>query len=193
MLRDGLALLLRPNGRALVKAVLDSAPEQRITRFLNTSRDLIARATEAKLPRLVIPTCLSYARIAQLEGWYRRAIASAAADAESSSNTDEQTPLETARALLTTAHDLCNTFPGGANYVTEVEDTMRLFESERYEEVTPEEIAAIKKAMVSGPEGISTHSGHWYTCRNGHPVSLQMKDGGGDCGGRGADNLIVCD
>jgi hypothetical protein len=44
---------------------------------------------------------------------------------------------------------------------------------EWYEEVSPEELAAIKAAMVSG---IATHSGHWYNCENGHPVSLIRKE-----------------
>ena len=51
-----------------------------------------------------------------------------------------------------------------------VRATMKLYEGPRYEEVTPEELAAIKTAMVSGPGGIATHSGHWYNCENGHPV-----------------------
>jgi hypothetical protein len=42
---------------------------------------------------------------------------------------------------------------------------------EWYEEVTTEEIEAIKAAMVSGSQGIATHPGHWYNCKNGHPVS----------------------
>lgn len=54
-----------------------------------------------------------------------------------------------------------------------VEVTMRLHEGPRYEEVTPEELAAIKTAMVSGNRGIATHSGHWYNCENGHPVCFR--------------------
>jgi len=45
-----------------------------------------------------------------------------------------------------------------------------------YEKVTDEELAAIKLAMVSGPRGIATHSGHWYNCVNGHPFAI------GECG-----------
>jgi hypothetical protein len=48
---------------------------------------------------------------------------------------------------------------------------MKLLGREWYEVVTPEELAVIKAAMVSGPRGIATHSGHWYNCANGHPVS----------------------
>lgn len=55
-----------------------------------------------------------------------------------------------------------------------VRATTRLYEGPRYEEVTPDELAAIKTAMVSGSGGIATHSGHWYNCRNGHPVSWPL-------------------
>jgi hypothetical protein len=41
---------------------------------------------------------------------------------------------------------------------------------EFYQEVTKEEVEAIKRAMLSGPRGMATHSGHWYKCENGHPV-----------------------
>ncbi len=84
------------------------------------------------------------------------------------------TPTETAREYLATAQALCATFPGGSEYQAELAETLRLFEGPRYETVTPEEIAAIKAAMVSGPGGIATHSGHWYTCRNGHSVSTSL-------------------
>ena len=47
---------------------------------------------------------------------------------------------------------------------------------EWYELVSVEEVAAIKAAMVSGPQGIATHFGHWYKCQNGHPFAI------GDCG-----------
>ena len=46
--------------------------------------------------------------------------------------------------------------------------------STRYEAVTPAEIAAIKKAMVTGPDGFATHSGRWYKCVNGHPVGTRL-------------------
>lgn len=42
--------------------------------------------------------------------------------------------------------------------------------------MTTEEIEAIKKAMLSGPRGIASHSGHWYNCVNGHPFAI------GECG-----------
>lgn len=52
-----------------------------------------------------------------------------------------------------------------------IEKMNRLSEGPRYEEVTPEELAYIKIAMVGGRGGMATNSGHWYNCINGHPVS----------------------
>jgi hypothetical protein len=46
-----------------------------------------------------------------------------------------------------------------------------MLDKEFYEAVSGEELESIKKAMVSGRGGIATHSGHWYKCVNGHPVS----------------------
>ncbi|KUM59257.1 hypothetical protein ACN42_g7873 [Penicillium freii] len=52
----------------------------------------------------------------------------------------------------------------------------RLSEGSRYEEVTPEELASIKIAMVGGQRGMATNSGHWYNCINEHPFAI------GECG-----------
>ena len=51
-------------------------------------------------------------------------------------------------------------------------ESVKLLGKEWYEDVTAEELDAVKAAMVSGPQGINTHSGHWYNCVNGHPVGL---------------------
>lgn len=168
-------------GGSLVNRLV--APE--LTRFRQDCLELISEATKAHLPRLVIPTCVSYAKIVQLTGWYSRTIettdraatnaitptvgGSTSRSVENKGKGEEDTT-ETARQLLADALALCDSFPGGADYRAEVEETMRLFEGPRYETVTPEEIVAIKSAMVSGRGGFATHSGHWYTCRNGHPV-----------------------
>ncbi|MCJ1311346.1 hypothetical protein MMC25_005017 [Agyrium rufum] len=56
------------------------------------------------------------------------------------------------------------------------EESIRLMKKAWYEEVTAEEISAIKAAMVSGSQGIASHSGHWYNCKNGHPFAI------GECG-----------
>jgi hypothetical protein len=53
-----------------------------------------------------------------------------------------------------------------------VEEAIKLLRGEWYSEVTADELALIKQAMVSGSGGIATHSGRWYQCQNGHPVDL---------------------
>lgn len=78
-----------------------------------------------------------------------------------------------AKELLRKALLLCKQpFKGADTLVAAVDMSLKLLGMEFYVEVSKEEIEAIKQAMVSGPGGISTHSGHWYNCVNGHPVSL---------------------
>lgn len=80
--------------------------------------------------------------------------------------------VENARVLLGEALEMCSSlkFNGADQLKTEVEETLRLY-SDRYEAMTAEEMASIKTAMVSGASGIASHSGHWYKCQKGHPVS----------------------
>ncbi|KAK8013589.1 hypothetical protein PG991_009182 [Apiospora marii] len=48
----------------------------------------------------------------------------------------------------------------GDGTLVAVKGLQRLFKEERYKAVTPDELASIKVAMVSGRGGIVTHSGH---------------------------------
>ena len=74
--------------------------------------------------------------------------------------------------MLETAKDACAYGFSDADILLHaVEESIKLLGKEWYKEVTAEELAAIIVAMVSGPNGIATHSGHWYNCANGHPVS----------------------
>jgi hypothetical protein len=176
VLRDTFTILSKRNAPFVPSLIPGGPPEKRTTRFLGQCTDLITKATEAKLPRLTIPATLSYARIAQLEAWYRRTTnnTNSPIDAGTSNGTMDPAPMsstETARHLLDSALALCDTLPDETDLRAEVEETMRLYSGPRYETVTPEEIAAIKSAMVDGAGGIATHSGHWYRCANGHPVS----------------------
>ncbi len=75
--------------------------------------------------------------------------------------------------MLEKAREMCaQGFENADNLLRAVEELIKMLRKEWYEEVNAEEIAAIKAAMVRGSEGIATHSGHWYNCANGHPVSL---------------------
>jgi hypothetical protein len=84
----------------------------------------------------------------------------------------ERSCIETSKALLERSKPLCEAqFEGAALLAVKVDVALRRLGSERYEEVTKDEMKSIKLAMISGPGGISTHSGHWYKCQNGHAVS----------------------
>ncbi|KAK4160894.1 hypothetical protein QBC43DRAFT_269827 [Cladorrhinum sp. PSN259] len=149
--------------------------------FFQSCKKVIEQGSDAKLPRIVIQATLHYARIAQLYSCYLRSRpAESLPVAEEKPSKNKQQPNEnihdTAKELLEKALDLCNSFGGGADYLSEVEEMLRLYTGPRYEEVTPEELQLIKQAMVTGRGGISTHSGHWYNCENGHPFAI------GECG-----------
>lgn len=82
-----------------------------------------------------------------------------------SNNTDTKiatTYVETAKELLKDAQSLCDQPFHNAHGPREaVNESIKLLRKSWYEEVTPEEIQAIKAAMVSGPRGIRTNAGHW--------------------------------
>jgi hypothetical protein len=78
-----------------------------------------------------------------------------------------------AKEYLQEAERLCGKgFRNADELLKTVKKLLKLLDEKWYEEVTSKELEAIKLAMVSGHGGISTHSGHWYNCENGHPVSL---------------------
>ncbi|KAK3400773.1 hypothetical protein B0T20DRAFT_152968 [Sordaria brevicollis] len=155
---------------------------------LKSCKHVVKAASSAKLPRLVIEASLFYGRIVQLYERSRRKHRNAAQDKDSGAelNEDEvesgqhkgkeEDRVETAKKLLGDALTLCDTLPSTESLREAIEATLKLFTTEWYEEVTPEEWAAIKTAMVNGRDGIATHSGHWYNCENGHPFAI------GECG-----------
>ncbi|KAK2629028.1 hypothetical protein QTJ16_002131 [Diplocarpon rosae] len=53
-----------------------------------------------------------------------------------------------------------------------IDHILSLLRKEWYEEVTAAELAAIKNAIVSSRNDITTHSGHWHNCENGHPLAI---------------------
>ncbi|EFR02412.1 NFX1-type zinc finger-containing protein 1 [Nannizzia gypsea CBS 118893] len=85
--------------------------------------------------------------------------------------------IETAKGLLEKALETCQRpFYNVEGLRVVVEQSINSMKREWYEEVTSVEKEAIKAAMLSGPRGIATHSGHWYNCSNGHPFVI------GECG-----------
>jgi hypothetical protein len=133
--------------------------------FFETCKTFITDSIDANLWRLSVEGILHYAKIARL---YKSHCHSLTTNIENASE-----HINLAKGLLQIAKDACaHGFSGADILLHAVEESIKLLGKEWYEEVTAEELAAIKVAMVSGPNGIATHSGHWYNCANGHPVSL---------------------
>ncbi|TLD10377.1 hypothetical protein PgNI_06085 [Pyricularia grisea] len=132
---------------------------------LKTCAELIGESTADRFPRASVQLTLCYANMTKA---LEALVGGGGKVAELS---------DTARTLLDAARRLCKElrFDGAQKLGLAVEDSLRLFE-DRYETVTAAELDDIKSAMVSGPGGIATHSGHWYKCQNGHPFAI------GECG-----------
>jgi hypothetical protein len=131
---------------------------------MSLCRKLIADCINGNLPKLAVETILYYARIAQ--------VFSSSGIAQDGDRTKALEYRDTAKTLLEEAEKLCNNaFRDRDTLLQAVNHYRNLLDKEFYEEVSAEELKAIKQAMVTGRGGISTHSGHWYNCANGHPVS----------------------
>ncbi len=145
-----------------------NAPEQQLKSFFENCRGFIDDCYTESLPKLAVEASLYYASAARSYQSYSRATHTDIQDASQR--------VASAKEMLEKAQDDCALgFQNANSLLKAVEDSMRLLGREWYEEVTAEEIAAIKKAMVGASSGgIVTHSGHWYNCANGHPVSLVL-------------------
>ncbi|EGX94155.1 NFX1-type zinc finger-containing protein 1 [Cordyceps militaris CM01] len=161
---------------AMKKANLSQAPKwpggsplRSAKLFLDSCASLITRCRADALPKLAVEAMLYHARMAHMYRFSPRL------DDEGKANASGL--LGEARENLETASRLCEQPFQDADTLKEaVRKTRRLLEADRYEAVSPEEIASIKKAMLSGRGGMATHSGHWYNCVNGHPFAI------GECG-----------
>lgn len=138
-----------------------------IPRTLSLFRDGEAFIDECKLenlPKMAVEVSLLYADTARAHELFCRSSSVDLATAEVHTNKAQQ--------LLQDARAICHQpFQNAESLRSAVEELIRVMKKQWYEEVTEEEIESIKAAMVSGPSGIATHSGHWYNCENGHPVS----------------------
>lgn len=129
-----------------------------IERFLQTCRTFVGDANVARLPKIVVEASLYFARVVQIHRWLETGEA-------------KEAYVEEGRSLLEQSLQLCQqSFQNAEQLKSAIDASLKALLSERYELVTAEELAAIKRAMVSGPQGIATQSGHWYNCVNGHPV-----------------------
>jgi type 1 glutamine amidotransferase len=140
------------------------SPIAKTDQFLKDTKKLVDDCIRESLPKLAVEAILHYARIAQ-----------SFSGAHSGKNIDRAKAISyrtSAKELLTMADKLCNhSFRGRDNFRQAITAASSMLNKEFYEAVSKEELESIKKAMVSGRGGIATHSGHWYKCVNGHPVS----------------------
>lgn len=162
----------------LISAVLESssanasitlpapAPEKQAKSFFGDYSAFIDNCDAEKLPKLAVEASLHYAGTARAYWSYCRAINTGDIQFASQQVAFAKASLEKAKGFCTLGFQNANSLLKAA------EEALRLLSRKRYEKITANEIAAIKEAMVSaGPLGTMTHSGHWYNCANGHPVS----------------------
>ena len=171
------------------------ALEKQAKTFLSDYSAFIDNCEAKNLPKLAVEASLHYAGTTRAYQCYCRA--SNADDIQFASQ-----QVASAKAMLEKAKGSCLLGFQNANALLKaVEEALRFLGREWYEKVTVEEITAIKEAMVSaGSSGIMTHSGHWYNCVNGHPVSCVLYSSHfprhyilslGDCSSYG-DLLLCC-
>ena len=132
--------------------------------FFQSCKNFIDEFQVENLPKLAVEVSLFYASIARsFESFCH----------SSKMNLDKAaTHIAMAKQLLEEAREVCKQpFQNAESLRNAVEESLRLMKKRWYEEVTAEEINVIKAAMVSGSQGIASHSGYWYNCENGHPVS----------------------
>jgi len=142
-------------------------PGQLAKPFFAICQVFIADCLLENLPKLSVEATLSYAKIAHL---YESYCQSNKSDIDTASE-----HINFVRELLDKAAELCNRgFQNADTLRTAVEGLTKILQKPWYEVVTAAELASIKAAMVSGSSGIATHSGHWYNCANGHPVSTSL-------------------
>ena len=166
LLADNLSIaqVLKSNPTGSSIGVSGDAPDLPAEPFFKCCGTFVDECGIESLPKLGVEACLYYARIARS---YESYCHSTKANVDHASDY-----VKTAKDLLLKANELCaQPFENADGLRHAVEESMSLLGREWYEPVTTEELAGIKTAMISGPRGIATHSGHWYNCANGHPVS----------------------
>ncbi|KAL3467220.1 hypothetical protein BJX64DRAFT_192492 [Aspergillus heterothallicus] len=139
-----------------------------VKEVLNSMETFIADPVSRMFPRMLVEVQLYYAKIAVLLRSHRGV---------PGMETTTTTYGEKAKEYLQEAESLCGRgFQSGTELMSVTKQLVKLLGEKWYEELTSQELAAIKLAMVSGRGGLSTHSGHWYNCENGHPFAV------GECG-----------
>lgn len=168
ILEDMLSIARALNSATLIQSLQwpGGSPLRRVQPFMDTSASFIASCGTEALPKLAVEATLYHGRMAHMYQSCSSLDGTSLAAKAMGFVEDAKANLESALLLCEQPFQHSEVLKGA------VQDIIRLLQRERYETVSAEEIAAIKKAMVSGSGGIATHSGHWYNCENGHPVSV---------------------
>ncbi|KAI1006799.1 hypothetical protein K3495_g1423 [Podosphaera aphanis] len=131
--------------------------------FFRACKVLFETCRDENLPRRGVDCAIYYGQVAREYNMCNF----------STDRTKTQEVVIEAKELLSEARRLCGQpFQGADELAIAIDTILKHLQDQWYEEVTPEEKAAIMAAMVSGSQGIATHSGHWYECARGHPVSF---------------------
>lgn len=142
-------------------------PIQLSTSFFKICEVFITDCNAENLLKLNVEARLYYARAARIFQAY--------ASSNQNSNTNATDYTATAKAYLEEAKQMCTQpFQNAQFLLFAVKQTLDSLRREWYAPIGVSELSAIKSAMVAGPRGLATHSGHWYNCQNGHPVSPNM-------------------
>nr|RBQ87343.1 hypothetical protein FVER53263_00185 [Fusarium verticillioides] len=174
--QDSVALLQACRGKVnatVIQGWLKEQPLLDTIDFFITCHHLINEAKKANLPRIFASATLCYAKVSQLATWCAQTQDGTAAPTPGDESVKKY--VDRAKKLLEDALLQCGDLVDSEELKERLEEMSRLFEPQ-YHAVTPEELASIKSAMVSGRGGLATHSGHWYNCVNGHPFAI------GECG-----------
>lgn len=159
-----IAQVLQPMPPGIAIEMSGGAPDQLAKLFFDSCKSFITECKAESLPKLGAEANLYYATIARS---YRSFVFTTNDDVAKSAEY-----VKMVQELLEQARDLCDQKFQDAEILRQAVDaSAKQFGKDWYEEVTAEEMAAIKAAMVGGPRGIVTHSGHWYNYQNGYPVS----------------------
>jgi hypothetical protein len=155
----------------LIQGWLKEQPLLSTVDFFTICHNLINEAKIANLPRIIVSASLCYAKVSQLATWCAQT--QDGTTAPTPGNESVKKYVGRAKEFLQAALLCCENLGNSKELKERLEEMSRLFEPQ-YHAVTPEELASIKSAMVSGRGGLATHSGHWYNCANGHPVSRNL-------------------
>ncbi|KAF2858127.1 P-loop containing nucleoside triphosphate hydrolase protein [Piedraia hortae CBS 480.64] len=144
-----------------------------VSNFFRDCNEFITDSQEKKLPRLCVEGTICFAQIALQFASH----SSRATPGEEQHRKVANEYIETSKHLLDGAIDLCieTKFRDADTMLNAVAELKNLLnKQDRYEQVSTEELEAIRNAMTFGKAALRASA--WYTCVNGHPFAV------GECG-----------